>query len=812
MKILCISVSCLKLYELKNQSIRVRTPTLIQMEGVECGAASLGIILGYYHRIVPLSELRQKCGVSRDGSKASNILKAARSYGLTAKGFKKSLENLKTLTPPYIIFWEFNHFLVVEGFGKNCVYLNDPATGPRKVSLKEFDEGYTGIVLVMKPGAEFKKGGKQRSMVSALASRLTSSRRALLFCLLTGLFLTFPRLTIPAFTQVFVDRILVENYQDWLRPMLLGMIIAAIVQGLLMRMQLKALRRLLIKLSVTMSGQFLWHILRLPVGFYAQRFSGEISSRIQLNNKVAEVLSGRLATTIIDTVMMGLYALLMLTYDRLLTIITILFAALNFVALQSLSRSRVDANISLAQEYGKVNGVAIGGIQSIETVKASGLESDLFTKFAGYYTKALNSQQKLGLQTQILTVLPTLLTALATASILVIGGFRVMNGSLSIGMLVAYQLLATSFLKPVNNLINFGSTLQELEADLNRLDDVLQNPVDQSNINHGRETEQRNGNNGNGTSPHQSLNSVNLVQINSYHSENQPESNNGHRLTETDSNHYLTPVSQSLRLRVPTSPNKPSVGNLNRNHITPDSFRLQGYIELRQLTFGYSNLEAPLIENLNLTVKPGQRIALVGGSGSGKSTIAKLICGLYPFWSGDILFDGISRTQIPRSVLANSLAMVEQDIFLFAGTIRDNLTLWDKTIPESDLVKACQDAAIHEAILFLPGGYGAQLSEGGMNLSGGQRQRLEIARALVRNPSILVLDEATSALDAETEQIVDRNLRRRGCSCIVVAHRLSTIRDCDEIIVLEQGKVVQRGTHEELREQEGTYTRLISSN
>ncbi|MGB5631612.1 MAG: NHLP family bacteriocin export ABC transporter peptidase/permease/ATPase subunit [Waterburya sp.] len=750
---------------------RVYTPTVIQMEAVECGAASLGIILSYYDRIIPLSELRQKCGISRDGSKASNILKAARSYGLTAKGFKKSLENLKTLAPPYIVFWNFNHFLVVEGFGKDCVYLNDPATGRRKVSLKEFDEAYTGIVLVMEPGEGFQKGGQQRSMVAALASRLTSSRRALLFCLLTGLFLTFPRLTVPAFTQVFVDRILVENLQDWLRPMILGMLIAAILQGLLMRMQLRALRKLLIKLSVTLSGQFLWHILRLPVGFYAQRFSGEISSRMQLNDKVAEVLSGRLATTVIDTAMMGLYAVLMLTYDWLLTTITILFAALNFVALRTLSRSRVDANISLAQEYGKSFGVAIGGIQAIETVKASGLESDLFTKFAGYYTKALNAQQKLGLQTRILNTLPTLLTALATASILVIGGFRVINGSLSIGMLVAYQLLATSFLRPVNSLINFGSTLQELESDLNRLDDVLQNPLDDSNL---------------------------LPQLPNSSSLQSPQSRNS-----------LSPQSPSL----PNSQSPISSVLQLRNLLTsPDSFQLQGSIELRQLTFGYSNLEAPLIENLNLTIKPGQRVALVGGSGSGKSTIAKLICGLYPFWSGDILFDGISRTEIPRSVLANSLAMVEQEIFLFAGTIRDNLTLWDSTIPEADLVKACQDAAIHETVLSLPGGYDAQLGEGGSNLSGGQRQRLEIARALVRNPSILVLDEATSALDAETEQIVDRNLRRRGCSCIVVAHRLSTIRDCDEIIVLQQGKVVQRGTHEELREQQGTYTSLIGSN
>ena len=774
--------------------MRVKTPTIIQMEAVECGAASLAILLSYYERIVPLAELRIECGVSRDGSNASNLILAARRYGMVAGGFKvEHLEQLQEVLPPYIVFWDFNHFIVVEGFGKNCVYINDPATGPRKVSFKEFDEAYTGIVLVMKPGEGFQKGGQKRSMVTALASRLANSRRALVFCLLTGLFLTFPRLTVPAFTQVFVDRILVENLQDWLRPMILGMLIAAVVQGLLMRMQLKTLRKLLIKLSVTMSGQFLWHILRLPVEFYAQRFSGEISSRMQLNDKVAEVLSGRLATTVIDTVMMGFYAVLMFTYDWLLTTITILFAALNFVALQTLSRSRVDANISLAQEYGKVSGVAIGGIQAIETVKASGLESDLFTKFAGYYTKALNAQQKLGLQTRILNVLPTLLTALATASILVIGGFRVINGSLSIGMLVAYQLLATSFLKPVNSLINFGSTLQELESDLNRLDDVLQNPIDGSRNVRSR-AKSGNRSNKNGKDTHRLLNPVNPIQSNCSAQE-LSESKNGHQVTKIDSNKSLKLVSKSPRFP-----------------ISQDSFQLQGSVELRQLTFGYSNLEAPLIEDLNLTVKPGQRIALVGGSGSGKSTIAKLICGLYPFWSGDILFDGISRTQIPHSVLANSLAMVEQEIFLFAGTIRDNLTLWDSTIPEADLVKACQDAAIHEAILSLPGGYDAQLGEGGMNLSGGQRQRLEIARALVRNPSILVLDEATSALDAETEKIVDRNLRRRGCSCIVVAHRLSTIRDCDEIIVLQQGKVVQRGTHEELREQEGTYMRLIGSN
>lgn len=726
----------------KHQLRRVRTPIVLQMEAVECGAASLGIILSYYGRIVPLAELRRECGVSRDGSKASNVLKAARLYGLEAKGFKKPFEELKTVYPPYIVFWNFNHFLVVEGFSKNRVYLNDPGSGRRTVSLEEFRQAYTGVVLIFEPGSQFQKIGKKPSIVRTLSSRLKSSGWAIAYCLTAGLLLTIPRLAVPAFSQVFVDEILVENRLDWLRPLLIGMLFTAIAQGLLARLRLFYLRRLLLKLSVSMSGQFVWHTLRLPVAFYAQRFAGEISSRTQLNDKVADILSGRLATTVIDSIMIIFFAAIMFLYDWVLTSIAIFFAVLNFFALQSLSRNRIDTNTRLAQESGKVGGVAVGGIQAIETIKASGLEFDLFSKFAGYYAKLLNAQQELALPTQMLSILPTFLTALATTSILIIGGLRVMNGSLSIGMLVAYQSLTYQFLNPVNNLLNFGSTLQELEADLNRLDDVLQNPVDSEVDRISKE--------------------------------------------EKIPDRQLFSISQA-------------------------SFQLEGYVELRNITFGYNRLDSPLIEDLNLSLKPGQRVALVGGSGSGKSTVAKLVTGLYIPWSGQILFDGVLRSHYPRSILANSLAMVEQDIFLFAGTVRENLTLWDVTVPESDLVEACMDAAIHDLILNMPGGYDAVLNEGGMNMSGGQRQRLEIARALVRNPAVLVLDEATSALDAETELIIDRNLRRRGCSCIVVAHRLSTIRDCDEIIVLERGKVVQRGRHEELRHQEGTYAHLIGT-
>ncbi|MFN6474498.1 MAG: NHLP family bacteriocin export ABC transporter peptidase/permease/ATPase subunit [Nostoc sp. SerVER01] len=742
------------------------------MEAVECGAAALGIILNYYGRIVPLAKLREECGVSRDGSKAFNILKAAKNYGLNAKGLKVPLQKVATTSLPYIAFWNFNHFLVVEGYSKKRVFLNDPATGRRTVSWEEFDRSYTGVILVMEPGPDFHKGGKKNHIVSALSSRLQNSRETIIFCFLAGLLLTLPRLAVPAFSQVFIDEILVQDRQDWLRPLLLGMGITTILRALLARLRLTYLRRLMVKLSVSTCGQFLWHILRLPIGFYDQRFAGEISSRMQLNDRVAQRLSGPLATTIIDAVMMVFYLLIMIQYDRLLSAIALGFAAINILALLFLSQTRVDANMRLAQEYGKVGGVTVSGIQSIETIKASGLESDLFARFAGYYAKAINAQQELGLQTQILTTLPTILTALTTASILLVGGLRVMNGNLSIGMLVAYQSLTISFLEPVNSLVNFGSTLQDLEADLNRLDDVLQNPVD-------LEVEERQEVGGRG----------------------QGAGEAGEAGEGENTSLFLS----SPRLRVPASPRLP----LSASSSSP--WQLHGNVELRNVSFGYSRVEPALIEDLSLVVKPGQRIALVGGSGSGKSTIAKLICGLYQPWGGEICFDGVGRSQIQRSVLANSLAMVEQDIFLFAGTVRENITLWDSTVSEADLVRACQDAAIHDAIASLPGKYDFELIEGGMNISGGQRQRLEIARALVKNPKILVLDEATSALDAETELIINRNLRQRGCSCIVVAHRLSTIRDCHEIIVLEQGKIVQRGTHEQLWQQGGTYVRLLHS-
>jgi len=738
---------------------RVKTPTVLQMEAVECGAAALGSILGYYGRYVPLAELRQACGVSRDGVTAANVLKAARYYGLEAAGFKKSLSRVQQVPPPFMVFWHFNHFLVVEGFQGDRIALNDPATGPRQVTLEEFDQGYTGITLTFSPGERFTPGGHPPRILRSLVHRLSPARGALLLTVAAGLLLVLPTLTLPALNQIFIDDILVGDQDSWL-PYVLGvLLLTAGIQAWLTALQRQYLRAMRIKLAVGMTSRFVWHLLRLPADFYGQRFAGEIASRIRLNDEVAQVLSGRLTTTVISLVLATVYAVAMALYDWLLTLLVVGLATVNILVLQWAARHRVDANLRLAQERGKVSGVAIAGLQTIETLKASGLESDFFARWSGYYTKSLKAQQALSQVNRLVGVLPELISTLTAMALLLVGGWRVINGSLTIGMLIAFQLLMQSFQRPVNQLVSFGSTLQTLQGNLNRLDDVLQ------------------------TAPADTL----------------------------DSRRQEMAMS-SAASRLPCDPLLAWGQGPNRASPTSPPFnspRLSGAIALHHLTFGYQPLAAPLIRDFNLSIRPGQRIALVGGSGSGKSTLARVIAGLYPAWEGDIYFDGRPRHHWPAAVLSQSIAFVDQDIVIFEGSIRDNLTLWDSTIPDADLRRATQDAAIESVILAQPCGYDAPLMEGATNLSGGQRQRLEIARALINNPAILILDEATSALDSTTEYHIDQNLRRRGCTCILVAHRLSTIRDCDEIIVLDRGTVVQRGTHEQLWSQGGHYAELL---
>ena len=711
---------------------RVRTPTVLQMEAVECGAASLAIILAHFGRFVPLEELRIACGISRDGSKASNVVKAARGYGLTANGKRLEIQELHQQKLPFVVFWNFNHFLVVEGFGSGIVYLNDPGCGPRKVTDEEFNKAYTGVTLVFEPGAEFKKGGEQRSLLKALLPRLKGSKSAFSFVVLASLALVIPGLVMPVFTQVFVDSYLVGRMDDWVKPLLLGMALTALLRASLTWLQQSQLLRMEMRLALTASGIFFWHVLRLPVEFFSQRYAGDISQRVASNDRIARILSGDLATNAVNVIALIFYAAIMLQYDWILTMVGILITGINLVTLKYISRLRKDGNMKLLQDRGKLMATTMGGIQTIETIKATGGEGDFFMRWSGYKAKVNNTEQQLELYTRLLSVLPNLLNALVTVAILGLGGARVIAGDLTVGMLVAFQSLMSSFTQPVTNLMGLAGKLQEAEGDLTRLDDVLHYPMED-------------------------------------------------------------------RFRTP-----PSGSN--------DAPRqLQGYLELRELTFGYSHLEPPLIENFNLQLAPGQRVALVGGSGSGKSTVSKLVMGIHQPWSGQVLLDGIPREQIPAAALNATLAGVDQEVYLFEGTIRDNLTLWDQTVSELDMVQAAKDACIHDMIASRVGGYDAKVGEGGANFSGGQGQRLEIARALAISPRILVMDEATAALDPVTEKIIDDHVRRRGCACLIVAHRLSTIRDCDEIIVMDRGKVVERGNHDQLIAIGGVYHHLINT-
>jgi NHLM bacteriocin system ABC transporter peptidase/ATP-binding protein len=715
-------------------SRRVRTPTILQMEVVECGAAALAIVLAHYGRIVALEEVRTACGVSRDGSKASNMVRAAAAYGLEARAFSMEADELRLLPLPCVVFWQFNHFLVVEGFGRGVVYLNDPATGPRTVRDQEFDEAFTGVVLTFVPGPAFKRGGHKRSLIRALRRRLAGSEMALVYVALVGVALVIPGLVIPTFARVFVDEILVGGRRDWLGPLLLGLGLTAALRAGLVWLQRTYLMRLQAKLAVRTCSSFFWHVLRLPVEFFTQRYGGEIGSRVGINDSVAHLLSGELAGHIIDLLLVVFFAVLMFQYDVGLTLVGVGMALLNVLALRWFSRGRVDRSQRLQQEEGKLTGITMNGLQMIETIKATAREPDFFVRWSGQQSKVVNIRQRLALYDQYLDAVPRLLSATTAAIVLVVGGNLVMDGSMTIGMLVAFQSLMASFSGPFDSLVNLGATLQHVEGAMNRLDDVL-----------------------------------------------------WHR--------------QAPHLGAPSEPSPPAGYPV----------KLSGRLEVRDVTFGYSRLDPPLIEGFSLSIKPGQRVALVGASGSGKSTLARLVSGLYEPWSGEVLFDGQPRHTYPSQILTNSLALVDQDIFLFEGTVSDNLTLWEDEIPEHEVVQAAKDACIHEDVVIRPGGYDSRVLEGGANFSGGQRQRLEIARALVGGPTLLVLDEATSALDPLTEQQIDENLRRRGCTCLIVAHRLSTIRDADEIIVLERGRIVQRGAHEALMSVEGPYADLIRS-
>lgn len=708
-----------------------KVPVIMQMEALECGAASLTMILAYYGKWVPLEQIRADCGVSRDGSNARNVLKAARSYGLTAKGYRYEPEDLKKNGKfPCIIHWNFNHFLVLDGFRGDKAYLNDPAKGNYAVSMETFDKSFTGICMMFEPGESFEPSGKPKSVLAFARSRLAGAETAIAFVILTAVISSLLGVISPAFSRIFLDRLLTGQNPQWVYPFFVALALFSLVQLAVAWIQAIWSLRINGKLAVTGSAVFMWKVLRLPMEFFSQRMAGDIQQRQSSNASIAGTLVNSFAPLVLNAAMAVFYLVVMVRYSWILTLVGLTSMVVNTVLARVISAKRVNITRVQSRDAGKLAGATVAGIEMIETIKASGAENGFFEKWAGYQASVNTQKVRFQRLNQYIGMIPSLVSTITNTTILVLGVWLTMNGAFTVGMIMAFQGFMSSFSTPVSSLISTGQTLQEMRTQMERVEDVMQYPTD-----------------------------VEFTQA-----------------AEQD-----------------------------------ECGKLTGQVELKHVTFGYSRLGEPLIEDFSLTLKPGSRVAFVGPSGCGKSTLSKLISGLYQPWSGEILFDGKPISQIDRNIFTGSLAVVDQDIILFEDTIANNIKMWDTSIEDFEMILAARDAKLHEDIMQRQGGYQYRLTEGGKDLSGGQRQRLEIARVLAQDPTIIIMDEATSALDAKTEYEVVNAIQARGITCIVVAHRLSTIRDCDEIIVLDNGKVVERGTHEQLYAMGGVYTDLVSS-
>lgn len=700
---------------------------VMQMEAVECGAASLSMILAYFGKWLPLEQVRDACCVSRDGCSMKNILIAAQNYGLEPSAYKVSAEGLAGMEPA-IIHWDFEHFVVFKGMKKGKARLNDPAIGPVEVPMDEFRRSFTGVAMTFELTDRFQPSGHQTSIFSYIRRNMSGAYNAFWMTFVFALLLAFVAMVVPLFTRVFFDEILSGRNPQWSKVFFCLMGMAALFNFVVVLWQQRYAKRIAGQLALRGNTSFLRHLMRLPMNFFAMRYVGDLQQRQRLNETITHSLVEVLAPQIINVMLLVLYLILMLSYNYTLTLIGVVAAIVNLGIVRYYSNRRLDMVRSAQQSEGKYYSATVSCLENIESIKAAGAEEGFFQFWSGLWARKFNKEREMHIQQSEMNLLPTLTQNLLSAVVLLAGAWYILQGDLSIGMLMAFQGFMSAFMAPVDQIVHAGQQLIEMRSQMERVEDVMKYPEDRHAD--GRESEEG---------------------------------------------------------------------------------KLLGELELRDVTFGYNPMNPPLIEHFNLHLKAGESVAFVGSSGCGKSTLAKLISGLYKPWSGEILFDGRPIESISNDELTASIAVVSQDITLFEDTLTQNIRMWDPSIEDFAIHFACADAQLHNDIVKRPEGYATKVVRGGQNFSGGQCQRIEIATALAREPMILIMDEATSALDPTTEDHVMRRIREMGITQIVVAHRLSTIRDCNQIVVMEAGRVVQHGTHEELMRQEGRYRELMQN-
>ena len=712
----------------KSRKRKRRIPEMRQVTAVECGAACLAMVLNYYGYGTSISAVQERCGVGRDGLTALEIVKSARLYGLRVRAVSLNLDDFRFVSLPAIVHWEFNHFLIVERWSANRIDVIDPAAGRRRLTREEFDESFTGVAILLEPGAQFEQKAPDKALTPWSYMRSLLHMRTVLSQIIgTSLLLQVLGLGAPLLTEVVIDRILPGKDPNMLVVLGLGMLLLILMQGITGFLRSSLLIYLQTRVDTDMMLNFFEHLLSLPYRFFQLRLNGDLLARMNSNLAIRDLLTNQLISTLLDGGTVIVYFIILLSFSKLIAATTLVIGFIQIVLLLITSPAIRRLTQRDLEAQGKTQGYMNEILSGIATLKAAGAEQRAFARWENLFFDEMNVSLRLSYLSSVVGSLLGIVSLLSPLLLLWIGATQVINGTMAVGTMLALNTLAIQFLVPLGSLASTGQSLQIIRAHFTRVADVI------------------------GTQP------------------------------EQDPTQVQTP------------------------------HRLQGHIELRHVSFRYDQ-NAPLILNdINGQIYPGQKVALVGRTGSGKSTLGKLLVGLILPTKGSILFDGVPLEQLNYQEVRSQFGVVLQESFIFSGSVKDNIALNNPEMDMERIIEAASIAAINEDIDKMPMSYDTLVSEGGSAFSGGQRQRLALARALAHHPALLLLDEATSALDVVTERIVERNLSRLPCTQVIIAHRLSTIRNADVILVLDQGRIVEQGTHEQLLRKNGFYTQLIQT-